>query len=94
MKTDMSSKETRRRTIAGKYNILMLIGDNLADFDAVFDRREEDLGFDAVDQNREKFGTEFIILPNPMYGPWINAAIKNQPGATTREKVLNALKGF
>lgn len=94
MKTGISSKEARRRTIAEKFDILMLIGDNLADFDAVFDTRGADLGFGPVNQNKEKFGTEFIILPNPMYGPWINAAIKDQPGVTTREKIVNALNGF
>jgi 5'-nucleotidase (lipoprotein e(P4) family) len=94
MKTDISSKEARRKTIAEKYDILMLIGDNLADFDSVFDNRGTDLGFGPVIQNKEKFGTEFIILPNPMYGPWINAAIQDKQGATTREKILNALNGF
>jgi 5'-nucleotidase (lipoprotein e(P4) family) len=94
MKTDMSSKEIRRKAIAEKYNILMLIGDNLADFDAVFDKRGEDFGFDDVRQKREKFGTEFIILPNPMYGPWINAAIRDMPGETINAKIMNALEGF
>jgi predicted secreted acid phosphatase len=47
-----------------------------------------------VDQNREKFGAEFIVLPNPMYGPWINAAIKDIPGENSREKMLNVLEGY
>ena len=94
LKKGVSSKELRRKAIAEKYDILMLIGDNLADFDVVFDKRGEDLGFSAVSLNREKFGTEFIILPNPMYGPWINAAIKDQTGETVREKILNVLEGF
>jgi 5'-nucleotidase (lipoprotein e(P4) family) len=94
LKSDISSKEIRRKTLSEKYDIVMLIGDNLADFNVVFDKRGEDLGSGAVYQNREKFGTEFIVLPNPMYGPWINAAVKNQPGETAREKILNALEGF
>lgn len=94
LKYGESSKERRRLALSEKYDIVMLIGDNLADFNAVFDKRDEDLGFGAVDQNRKKFGAEFIILPNPMYGPWINAAIKEQPGETAREKIFNALEGF
>lgn len=93
-KNGISSKELRRNTLKEKYDIIMLLGDNLADFDAVFDTRGDDLGFGAVEKNRERFGTEFIILPNPMYGPWINAAVKNQPGETAREKILNVLEGF
>jgi 5'-nucleotidase (lipoprotein e(P4) family) len=94
LKTGISSKEARRRALAEKYDILILIGDNLADFDSVFDIRGEDLGFEAVTKNREKFGKEFIILPNPMYGPWINAAIKDQKGQTPREKIINSIEGF
>lgn len=94
LKSDNSSKEPRRKTLAENYNILMLIGDNLADFNVIFDKRENDPGSDAVKQNSGKFGTDYIILPNPMYGPWINAAISNQPGITEKEKILNALKSF
>jgi len=94
LKNQISSKEIRRNALSEKYDIIMLIGDNLADFAAIFDTRGDDLGFGAVEKNRERFGTEFIILPNPMYGPWINSAIKGQPGETVREKIHNALEGF
>jgi 5'-nucleotidase (lipoprotein e(P4) family) len=94
LKTDVSSKEARRKAISEKYDILLLIGDNLADFDMVFDKRADDLGFGAVKDNMIKFGDRFIILPNPMYGPWINAAIKNAPGKSTREKLLNTIQSF
>lgn len=94
LRNGISSKEPRRQALAKNYDILMLIGDNLADFSVVFDTRGEDLGFGAVIQNRDKFGTDYIILPNPMYGPWINAAIKNKAGKTTGEKILNTLESF
>ena len=91
LKTDVSSKEVRRNSVAENYDILMLIGDNLADFDQVFDNRGDDAGIGAVRNNKSRFGTDFIVLPNPMYGPWINAAIKNQEG-TMREKLLKVLR--
>lgn len=91
LKTDISSKEKRRVNISEHYDILMLIGDNMADFDQVFDDRNSDLGIGATDLNRQRFGTDFIILPNPMYGPWINAALNKQEG-TMREKLLKALR--
>jgi 5'-nucleotidase (lipoprotein e(P4) family) len=94
LKNGISSKEIRRNTLEEKFDIILLIGDNLADFDAVFDNRGDDFGFGAVEKNRKRFGAEFIVLPNPMYGPWINAAVKNQPGETAREKMLNVLEGF
>jgi len=94
LREGVSSKEIRRSIISEKYDILVLIGDNLSDFDSIFDKRGTDLGFGAVTEIEEKFGTDFIILPNPMYGPWIKAAIKDAEGATTRDKILNTLEGF
>jgi len=94
LKNDVSSKEARRKAIADKYDILMLVGDNLADLDALFDKRGSDLGFKSVEENKALFGTRFIVLPNPMYGPWINAAVKEREGKTMKEKILNTLKGY
>jgi 5'-nucleotidase (lipoprotein e(P4) family) len=48
LKTSSSSKEERRQAIASRYEILLFIGDNLGDFDSVFESRGEDLGFAAV----------------------------------------------
>jgi 5'-nucleotidase (lipoprotein e(P4) family) len=94
MKTDSSSKEERRQRISGKYDILLLVGDNLGDFDSVFDERSNKLGFDAVKQNSNKFGDNFIVLPNPMYGSWVNAALKASHGNIDREKLLNIMTTF
>lgn len=69
-RTDESSKENRRNIICKEYEILLFIGDNLADFSALFENRSENMGFDVVDQNKDKFGNIYIILPNPMYGDW------------------------
>lgn len=94
LKTTTSFKEERRKSIAADYDILLFIGDNIGDFDSVFDNRDNDLGIGAVTQNKNKFGDSFIILPNPMYGPWINASIKNIQGNTTRERYLKVLNTF
>lgn len=94
LRDGISSKEIRRSIITDKYDILVLVGDNLSDFDSIFDKRGSDLGFDAVAEFEEKFGTDFIVLPNPMYGAWINPAIKDAKGTNTKEKILNTLEGF
>jgi 5'-nucleotidase (lipoprotein e(P4) family) len=94
LKTDESSKGKRRAAIAEKYDVLMLIGDNLADLASDFDSRKEDLGFGAVDSNRQKFGVDFIVLPNPMYGPWINAALEGSEGSNKRERIMKVLRGY
>jgi 5'-nucleotidase (lipoprotein e(P4) family) len=68
-----SSKEARRQHISQRYRIVLLCGDNLADFSSVFDGKTPEVRAAAVLQARQKFGTQFIVLPNPMYGDWEEA---------------------
>lgn len=78
LKTEESGKKQRREIVQKDYEVLLYIGDNLADFNELFEERGEDLGASQVEKNKEKFGTEFIILPNPMYGDWEKAIYKNK----------------
>jgi len=70
LKSNTSSKELRRNIIENQYNVIMLVGDNLSDFDQVFENRMVNFGYHAVDSLRSDLGRKFIILPNPMYGDW------------------------
>lgn len=94
LKQSGSSKIERRALIEKNYDILLLIGDNLADHSGAYERRGPDLGFATVEADKELFGTRYIILPNPMYGNWLSEIMKQSPGTTTREKLLKMLKGF
>ncbi len=73
LKADASSKELRREAIAAKYYIAMLIGDNLADFDKLYDKRTLSDRSNSTMKLAEQFGRRYIILPNPMYGDWEGA---------------------
>lgn len=70
VRTDGSSKEPRRRKISERYRIVLLCGDNLADFSDVFEGKTAEERAAAVERSRQKFGTLFIVLPNAMYGDW------------------------
>jgi len=85
MKAETSDKESRRNIIEKKYNVILLVGDNLADFDEIFENRSVNLGFHAVDSLREEFGKKFIILPNPMYGGWTKPLYGSQKGFSSQE---------
>ena len=62
----------------GSYNIVMLIGDNLADFTDAFDQK---LSINErkvlIEKYRNDFGKKFIVLPNVMYGDWENTLKSN-----------------
>ncbi len=94
LKETSSSKIERREQLESVYDILVLIGDNLADHSGVYEKRGAGLGFEAVEADRNLFGTRYIVLPNPMYGTWLNELMKQGEGATARDKLVKMLKGF
>lgn len=68
-----SEKGSRRAVVAASYRILLLVGDNLGDFaDGILSTPKDRHAI--VDANVDRFGKSWIILPNPVYGSWENAA--------------------
>ena len=70
LKTSTSSKELRRQAIMANYNVVLLMGDNLADFSSLFDKKNEVERKQQADANAALFGSRFIVFPNPTYGDW------------------------
>ncbi|RYY62207.1 MAG: 5'-nucleotidase, lipoprotein e(P4) family [Chitinophagaceae bacterium] len=70
MRSDVSSKEPRRLALAATHDIVLLLGDNLADFSALFDKKNERERAGNVSISANEFGNKFIILPNVTYGGW------------------------
>ncbi len=70
-----SDKSLRRLALAADYRIAMLVGDNLEDF----------IKIAAYDPARHAghWGTDWFMLPNPMYGSWTDRAGKEM---TVQEK--------
>jgi 5'-nucleotidase (lipoprotein e(P4) family) len=92
-----SSKETRRQNVSETHEIVLLLGDNLADFSAAFDKKQENERSQSVTDNAAAFGKKFIILPNSGYGDWESALMKYNYKWTQAEKdsiYLNSVKGF
>ena len=56
--------------VATKFNVVLLMGDNLIDFLDVFRKKTIDERYSSIDSLKIEFGKRFIILPNPMYGEW------------------------
>ena len=71
LKTSTSNKEPRRAALRAQgYEIVMLLGDNLADFVEVPADATEAQRAELVEQHRAEWGRRFIVFPNPMYGGW------------------------
>jgi 5'-nucleotidase (lipoprotein e(P4) family) len=82
-----SIKEPRRLSVSAKYRIVLLMGDNLNDFDEVFEKSKTVSARNtAVDQKKNLFGTRFIVLPNAMYGDWESAIYDYNTKLSEEEK--------
>jgi 5'-nucleotidase (lipoprotein e(P4) family) len=62
-----SAKGTRRAVIAKDYRVVLNFGDNFGDFD---DRYRASLPdrLKAFEENKERWGREWLVLANPTYG--------------------------
>lgn len=98
LRMDEATKEPRRQKVLENYNIVMLFGDNLADFCEIFDGAgDADKRAALVDSVKNEFGSRFIVLPNAMYGDWVGPLFMNDNSITQEEKIKKlkeALTGF
>ncbi|HJZ67666.1 MAG TPA: 5'-nucleotidase, lipoprotein e(P4) family [Blastocatellia bacterium] len=88
VRTGVSSKEPRRQSISRRYRIVLLFGDNLSDFSNAFEGKTPEERAAAVEAARQKFGDQFIVLPNPMYGDWENAIYGYESGLSEQQKAV------
>jgi len=94
LKETASSKVERRALIEKDYEIMLGVGDNLADHSGAYEKRGSDNGFATVDADRRLFGTRYIVLPNPMYGAWLSELLKKTEGQTEKDKLRKFLDTF
>ncbi|SDR30430.1 5'-nucleotidase, lipoprotein e(P4) family [Pseudovibrio sp. Tun.PSC04-5.I4] len=63
-------KVERRASVSKDYQIVLMLGDTLHDFDGGFRKTPLDDQKALVDENAAKWGTEWIVFPNTAYGTW------------------------
>ncbi|MBB1076000.1 acid phosphatase [Rhodoferax sp. 4810] len=76
---DTSNKEKRQDEIMKDFSVVVFLGDNLNDFRRKYYIKAA-AGKDAVDErmklmeaDRDKFGRNYIVFPNPTDGHWLAA---------------------
>ena len=88
-----SDKSVRRKSVASRYRVLLLIGDDLNDFVAAsgktLDQRRA-----LVDSHRVQFGTRWLILPNPVYGSWERSVLDNQTDLPHPEQIRRKIEAL
>jgi acid phosphatase len=72
--------------VAAQYRILLLVGDNLDDFMAG-SRKDPAARRALASRHAARWGREWIILPNPMYGAW-DTSLYEYEYALSRDEIL------
>src|SRR5258707_10211475 len=100
VQTDLknSTKEPRRQQVGSRFDVVLLMGDDLNDFSDVFENSKTiESRIAAADRYKSEFGKRFIMLPNPMYGNWESAIYGYNfklTEADKAEKRRSLLKGY
>ena len=63
-----SDKSARRRFVAAEFRVLLLIGDDFTDFIPARVSLDERAALSR--QHEARWGRQWIVLPNPVYGSW------------------------
>jgi 5'-nucleotidase (lipoprotein e(P4) family) len=88
-----SAKGTRRAVIAKDYRILLDVGDNFGDFVDAY-KGTEDERQKIWDDNKERWGREWIVIANPTYGSFESTPYNNDFKLSDGEKRQAKLKSL
>lgn len=85
-KMNSSSKEIRRQQVMDRYEVVLLMGDNLADLSMLFDKKTETERKNNADLLAAEFGKKLIVFPNANYGDWESSMYKFDYKLTQAQK--------
>ncbi|WP_372773956.1 5'-nucleotidase, lipoprotein e(P4) family [Pantoea sp. WEP] len=88
LSTGNSNKQARFDAIKNAgYNVVLYIGDNLNDFGGATWHQGNAQRQQFVTLNHQRFGTQFIVLPNPLYGDWESGMAENYNKLTPEQQL-------
>ncbi len=88
-----SDKSTRRQTVAKTHRILLLLGDDLNDFVSGARATEPGPRKALAQQHADRWGRQWILLPNPLYGSW-EASLYGRDYSLPVEEKLRRKRGY
>ena len=70
---ESSNKELVQQRIREDYEVVALLGDNLNDFARRYYSTDVDQRMSLMEQDKDRYGRDYILFPNPTDGHWIRA---------------------
>lgn len=86
---ETSDKSSARIEIAESFNVAVMLGDNLNDYQRDYYVRDIDERMRLMERDRDHWGRDFVILPNPTDGHWVRAIFgESEPAATDENRAI------
>jgi 5'-nucleotidase (lipoprotein e(P4) family) len=82
---ETSNKETAQQNIMEDYDVVVMLGDNLNDFQRKYYVKDVDERFRLMEEDKACYGTKFVVFPNPTDGHWMNAIFGNSEPPASKE---------
>lgn len=82
---DTSDKSPARAEVETKFEVVVMLGDNLNDYQRDYYVTGIEERMRLMERDRDHFGREFILLPNPTDGHWVRAIFGDSEPQPTRE---------
>ena len=70
---DTSDKMPTKLSVSKKYNLVLMLGDNLNDYKRDYYVKDVDQRYKLMEKDSHDYGNKFIVLPNPTDGHWVRA---------------------
>ena len=80
---DTSDKTPARLEIEKRFRLAVMLGDNLNDFRRDYYVKDVDERRALMERDHDRWGSEFILLPNPTDGHWVRAIFGDSEPAPT-----------
>ncbi len=87
LRSKSSDKEIRRDFIREDHDLLLYFGDALGDFLPAFDEPSTEVRNALAKEVQNSFGEDYIVLPNPTYGTWMNSLLTGVPKKANADSV-------
>ena len=89
---ESSNKELVQQEIRENFDVVVLLGDNLNDFARHYYSTDVEQRLDLMEQDRNRYGRDYILFPNPTDGHWIRAIFGDSepPASDANRAILRA----
>jgi 5'-nucleotidase (lipoprotein e(P4) family) len=89
---ESSNKEVIQDEIRQTHEVVVMLGDNLNDFSRRYYVTDVDERLALMEQDSSRFGSQYVLFPNPTDGHWIRAIFgeSEPPGSAENREVIKA----